>query len=327
MCMVFLGVVEPEAHWYIVFVLIFKCVLVVMHMDLSKYPFGSSWNCFLSSPWWVCWMGCMRVDNDMHVAKSLACDQPHCSPCLLHVSCWDVSLTCLGAVSSVSECYTHYYSWSCYNSFICRRSFMFFLSCCFSTCNSFFFTSSTFARSYVTLSLYSWSLQNCFHQQWTSLSLQPCSASMFSSFLLHLFHLVWCLWLLFMIMLIVMLPLDVLVYEQLDFFVSRQAHRHLIDCIPKCALNCVFISTLLEAIVPILLRGKWTPEMLGDMATLRVINLSVKNQNEHENWLKTYLGEWSSRLLNISREIGRLTAKATQGIVRLQGDWLTAGTT
>ena len=49
---------------------------------------------------------------------------------------------------------------------------------------------------------------------------------------------------------------DVLVYEQLDVFVGRQVHGHLIDCIPKCALNGAFISTLMETIVPILLRSR-----------------------------------------------------------------------
>lgn len=62
-----------------------------------------------------------------------------------------------------------------------------------------------------------------------------------------------------MILLIVMLLLsylDVLFYEQLDVFMGRQVHRHLIDYIPKCALNGVFISAFLETIVPVLLRGK-----------------------------------------------------------------------
>lgn len=62
-----------------------------------------------------------------------------------------------------------------------------------------------------------------------------------------------------MVMLVVMLMssyLDVLAYEQLDVFVGRQVHIHLIDCIPKCALNGVFDSALLETIVPVLLRGK-----------------------------------------------------------------------
>ena len=40
--------------------------------------------------------------------------------------------------------------------------------------------------------------------------------------------------------------LDVLVYEQLDVFVGRQVHGHLIDYILKCALNNVFISALVE---------------------------------------------------------------------------------
>ena len=86
-----------------------------------------------------------------------------------------------------------------------------------------------------------------------------------------------------MMLLIVMLPLDVLVYEQLDVFVSRQAHRHLIDCIPKCALNNVFISALLETIVPILLRGSQMHVIPRDMATLMAINMLVENQNELEN--------------------------------------------
>ena len=55
-----------------------------------------------------------------------------------------------------------------------------------------------------------------------------------------------CLQLLLMMMLIVMLLLDVLVYEQIDVFVSKQTHRHLINCISKLALNNVFISALLE---------------------------------------------------------------------------------
>ena len=43
--------------------------------------------------------------------------------------------------------------------------------------------------------------------------------------------------------------------EQLDIFVSRQAHRHLIEYISRCAMNGVFDSSLLETIVPTLLRG------------------------------------------------------------------------
>ena len=80
-----------------------------------------------------------------------------------------------------------------------------------------------------------------------------------TTLLLHLLHLVCFLQLLFMMMLDVMLLLsylDVLVYKQLDVFVGRQVHGHLIDCIPKCALNSVFISALLETNVAILLRGR-----------------------------------------------------------------------
>jgi len=42
LCMVFLHVVELETHQFIVSMLIFKCVLVVMHINLSKYMFSSS---------------------------------------------------------------------------------------------------------------------------------------------------------------------------------------------------------------------------------------------------------------------------------------------
>lgn len=61
-----------------------------------------------------------------------------------------------------------------------------------------------------------------------------------------------------MTLLVVMLLLSylyVLVHKQLDVFMGRQVHRHLIDYIPKCATNGVFVSSLLETIVPILLRG------------------------------------------------------------------------
>ena len=84
-------------------------------------------------------------------------------------------------------------------------------------------------------------------------------------------------------MILVLSYLDVLVYEKLDVFVGRQVHRHLTDCIPKCALNSVFISILLETIVPILLRGRSTPVISGDMGTLMEINMLVEYQNEHES--------------------------------------------
>jgi len=140
---------------------------------------------------------------------------------------------------------------------------------------------------HVTLSPHRQSLQSCFHHQWIYLSLQPCSTSMFSTtLLLHSLHLVCCLQLLFMMLLTVMFLLSylkVLVYEQLDVFMGRKVHRHLINYITKCALNGVFVFALLETIVPVLIRGKWTHAISRDMATLMARNLSIENQNEHEN--------------------------------------------
>lgn len=66
------------------------------------------------------------------------------------------------------------------------------------------------------------------------------------------------LFLLMLLLLIVMfLPfqLDILLHEQLDVFIDKKFHRHLIDNIPKCALNSGFNVSLLEAIVAVLLRG------------------------------------------------------------------------
>ena len=56
MCMVFLGAAEPAPHWCIVSVLIFKCVLVVMRINLSKYMFRFSWTCFSYCSWCCCLM-------------------------------------------------------------------------------------------------------------------------------------------------------------------------------------------------------------------------------------------------------------------------------
>ena len=77
-----------------------------------------------------------------------------------------------------------------------------------------------------------------------------------TTFLLHTLHSVCCLQLLFMRLLVVMMLLDVLVYEQLDVFMGRQVHGHLIDCIQKCALSGLFVSALLETILPVFLRGR-----------------------------------------------------------------------
>lgn len=48
-------------------------------------------------------------------------------------------------------------------------------------------------------------------------------------------------------------------------------------------LNGVFDFDLLETIVPVLLKGKWTPAIPRDMETLMASNLSFKNQNELQN--------------------------------------------
>lgn len=80
MRIVILHTVEPETNWYIMFMLIFMCVLLVMHINLLKYMFSPSWNCFLSSPWWVCLMGwfawvcsttCMLL-NPLHTINNTA---------------------------------------------------------------------------------------------------------------------------------------------------------------------------------------------------------------------------------------------------------------
>lgn len=60
-----------------------------------------------------------------------------------------------------------------------------------------------------------------------------------------------------MLLAMMLLPsyIDILVCEKLDVFVGRKVHRHLIDYIPKCALNDVFDLDFLGTIVPVLLRG------------------------------------------------------------------------
>ena len=80
MCMVLLGIVELETHWCIVSMMNFKCVLVIMHMKFPKYMFNPSWTCFLSSRWWVGWMGwiaCVRsmtcmLLNPLHAINNTA---------------------------------------------------------------------------------------------------------------------------------------------------------------------------------------------------------------------------------------------------------------
>ena len=90
----------------------------------------------------------------------------------------------------------------------------------------------------------------------------------------------------------------ILFNEQLDVFMDRQVHRHLTNCIPSCALNNVFDSALLKAIVLVLLRDRQTHMMPEDITTLMVRIISMENQNKLEDWLATYLCDWSWRLRN-----------------------------
>ena len=97
---------------------------------------------------------------------------------------------------------------------------------------------------------------------------------------------VWHL-LLFLIVLLVVTPfpfhLDILALEQLNVFIDRQVHRHSINGIPTCALNGVFGSTLLEVIVPMMLRGRQMPVIPGDIETLMTSNLPADSQNKLED--------------------------------------------
>ena len=235
----------------------------------------------------------------------------------------------------MSACCSHCCSWSCYNSFIYLCNFMFFLELLLQHMQLFLcYIPCLHAIFMLRRHLIVWVSKVAF----IILILQLCSVLVLSrTFLLHSLHSlhslcslhslrslnsVCCLQLLFMMLLDVMLLLsylDVLVYEQLDICVRRKSHRHLIDCISRCALDGVFNSTLLETIIPTLLRGIWTTVIPGDMETLMASNLSVKNQNELENWLATYLCDWSWRLHNFNREVRRSTAKTAQGIVWATG--------
>lgn len=68
--------------------LIFKCVLVVMRINLPKCMFSPSLTLLLIFTLVSVFNGldCMQSLNDMHAAGSFACDQQHCSPCLLCVT-------------------------------------------------------------------------------------------------------------------------------------------------------------------------------------------------------------------------------------------------
>ncbi len=89
---------------------------------------------------------------------------------------------------------------------------------------------------------------------------------------------VYYLLLLLMVLLTVMLlpfHIDILFREELDVFIDRQVHNHLIDCIPNCALNYVIDSTLMEANVAMLLRSTLTLVIPRDIATIMTRNMSI----------------------------------------------------
>jgi len=233
----------------------------------------------------------------------------------------------------MSACCAHCCSCSCCNSFICLCNFMFFLELllqhmqlllCSILCLRMIFMSRRRLITWVSkvafmISGSSWACNFV-------LSLycqQPSSCICCIRFIhyIHFVHCICCIWYvsfsccsMLLAVMLLLSYLDVLVYKQLDIFVSRQAHRHLIDYISRCALNGVFNSAFLETIVLALMRGIWTLAIPGDMETLVASNLSVENQNELENWLATYLCDWSWRSHNFGWEVGRLTAKTVRGI-------------
>ncbi len=74
MRMVLLGMVESATHWCIVSMIIFKCVLVVMRINLPKYMFSPSWTCF-----------CVRLGEYVEWVGFHACAQRHACcwiPCM-----------------------------------------------------------------------------------------------------------------------------------------------------------------------------------------------------------------------------------------------------
>jgi len=101
---------------------------------------------------------------------------------------------------------------------------------------------------------------------WTCNFASPLHCQQPSSCICHM-QVCYLLMLLMVLFIVMLLPfyLDILVYEQLDVFIDRQVHRHLIECIPSCTLNSVFETALLGAIVPVLLRGRWTPVIPRDI--------------------------------------------------------------
>lgn len=64
-----------------------------------------------------------------------------------------------------------------------------------------------------------------------------------------------------------------------------------LDAIPVVLSTVSFDSTLLKAIVLVLLRDRRTLVMLGDIATLMESNLLIENQNKLEDRLAIYLSD------------------------------------
>jgi len=192
------------------------------------------------------------------------------------------------------------------------------------------FHSLSFLDLRVTSSPHILSLQGFFHHQWISLSSQFCSTSVLSTtFLLHSLHSVCFLQLLFTILLAVMLLLsylDVLAYEKINVFVSRQSHRHLIDCIPKCSLNSVLEFALLETLYLCCWEADerlwyletWKHSWQATCQSKTKMNLSTNLQHtcvvDHEGCAIS------------SRRSGDRLPRLHKAYFRLLGDWLTTGT-
>lgn len=191
----------------------------------------------------------------------------------------------MGTFSSVCGCFTSYYTCSCCNSISRLCNSYSSLSCRFNAYNSFVslylraihllcrhLITSIFKADFII----SGSTGTCnfappLHYQ------QPFSC-------IYRTQVCYLLLLLMVLLVVMLLPfhLHILFHEQLYVFIDREVHTHLIECIPSCAFNDIFDSTLLEAIIPVLLRGKQTLVIPGDITTLMERNMLVENQNKLE---------------------------------------------
>ena len=216
-----------------------------MCINLSKCMFCSSWTCFLSSPWQMCQNGriaCMFTMTCM-LLNSLPWNQQHFSPRLLHASCWDGFITCTGVISSMCACCAptipipgethsliyaaHVLPWVVSSAHATLPCFFLYLFSIFISHHQLIAWVSKVA---LIISGSAWAcnfvLTLCFQQ--------PSSC-------VHCVQ-VYYLLLLLMVLLVVMLLtyyLDVLVYEQLDVLIGKQAHRHFLGCKPCWALDGV----------------------------------------------------------------------------------------